>query len=76
MLKQERMKPLSCLFQLAWLTAFNEALFDQAEPREIAEWLAKIENGIAETELTLDSSPEQWRQAVRQWLNPDGRRQA
>lgn len=75
-LKQERMKPLSCLFQLAWLTAFNEALFDQAEPREIAGWLAKIENGIAETELTLDSSPERWRQAVRQWLNPDGRRQA
>ncbi|MGZ8194696.1 MAG: F0F1 ATP synthase subunit alpha, partial [Methylosarcina sp.] len=76
MLKQERLKPLSCLFQLAWLTAFNEAFFDKVEPREIAGWLAKIENGIAENELTLDSSSEQWRQAVRQWLNPDGRRQA
>lgn len=74
-LKQERLKPLSRLFQLAWLTAFNEGLFDQTEPRDIAGWLAKIENGIADARLNLDSPSEQWRQAVRQWLNPEGRRQ-
>jgi F-type H+-transporting ATPase subunit alpha len=76
LLKQERLKPLSCLFQLAWLTAFNDGLFDQAEPGEVAGRLAKIERNIAETELTLDSSPEQWRHAVRGWLNHDGERQA
>jgi F-type H+-transporting ATPase subunit alpha len=75
LLKQERLKPLSCLFQLAWLTAFNDGLFDQAEPREIAVWLVKIENGLAESALTLDSPSGQWRQAVRQWLNSEGRRQ-
>ncbi|WP_020564842.1 F0F1 ATP synthase subunit alpha [Methylosarcina fibrata] len=75
LLKQERLRPLSRLFQLAWLTAFNEGLFDQAEPREIAVWLAKIENGVAESGLNLDSPSGQWRQAVRHWLNPEGRRQ-
>jgi len=63
--------PLSSLFQLAWLTAFNDGFFDTAEPREIAGYLAKIEQGIASTVLTLDSSHEQWRQAISDWLNAD-----
>ena len=32
-LKQDRLVPLKALFQLAWLTAFNEGFFNQAQPK-------------------------------------------
>ncbi len=68
-LKQDRLVPLSSLFQLAWLTAFNDGFFNTAEPKEVAGYMAKIEQGIASTTLTLDSSHEQWRQVISDWLN-------
>ncbi len=72
-LKQDRLAPLSCLFQLAWLTAFNDGFLNTAEPKEIAGYLIKIKQGIASTTLTLDSSREQWRQAISDWLNADAK---
>ncbi|HEY8157404.1 MAG TPA: F0F1 ATP synthase subunit alpha [Methylobacter sp.] len=68
-LKQDRLALYSNLFQLAWLTAFNSGLFDQAAPEDIAGLLVRIEQGIKTTALTLESSPEQWRQAISEWLN-------
>lgn len=70
-LKQDRLAPLSGLFQLAWLIAFNDGFFNTVEPKEIAGYLTKIEQGISPTMLTLDSSHEQWRQAISDWLNID-----
>ncbi len=70
-LKQDRLAPLSGLFQLAWLIAFNDGFFNTAEPKEIAAYLAKIEQGTSSTMLTLDSSHEQWRQTISDWLNID-----
>jgi F-type H+-transporting ATPase subunit alpha len=67
-LKQDRLKPLSGLFQLAWLTAFNEGLFNTLEVAEITGCLAKIEQGVATTSLSLDSSLEQWQQAIISWI--------
>jgi F-type H+/Na+-transporting ATPase subunit alpha len=71
LLKQDRLAPLSGLFQLAWLTAFNDGFFNTADSKEITTYLAKIEQGIVSTTLTLDSSHEQWRQAISDWLNID-----
>lgn len=68
-LKQERLVPHSNLFQLAWLTAFNFGLFNQADPKDIAQLLVCIEQGIKSTALTLESDPEQWRLTVSEWLN-------
>jgi F-type H+/Na+-transporting ATPase subunit alpha len=70
-LKQDRRAPQSCLFQLAWLTAFNEGYFNHLEPSEIAGTLAKIEQGVAASTLTLDSSHEQWQQSVGGWIQID-----
>jgi F-type H+-transporting ATPase subunit alpha len=70
-LKQDRLVPLSGLFQLAWLIAFNDGFFNPVEPKEIAGYLTKIEQDISSTMLTLDSSHEQWRQAICDWLNTD-----
>ncbi|UOA07076.1 F0F1 ATP synthase subunit alpha [Methylobacter sp. S3L5C] len=72
-LKQDRLTPLSSLFQLAWLIAFNNGVFNKSEPKELMGYLGLISQGINGTDLTLDSSPEQWRQAVSEWLNSDAR---
>ncbi len=68
-LKQERLKPMSHLFQLAWLTAFNAGLFDRIEFTQIDRYLDNLEREAAQSGLTLDSPPEQWRQAVADWIS-------
>ncbi len=68
-LKQDRLAPHGNLFQLAWLTAFNSGMFNQAVPEDIPQMLANIEQGIETTALTLESSPEQWQLTVGEWLN-------
>jgi F-type H+/Na+-transporting ATPase subunit alpha len=68
-LKQDQLKPLSSLFQLAWLTAFNAGFFDKLELNQLPQYLAKFENEVDATSLSLDSSPEQWRQAVSDWIS-------
>ncbi len=67
-LKQDRLKPLSSLFQLAWLTAFNNGFFNTLKVAEIMGCLAKIEQGVESTSLSLDSSLEQWQQAISSWI--------
>ncbi|MGZ4953655.1 MAG: F0F1 ATP synthase subunit alpha [Methylobacter sp.] len=68
-LKQDRLAPHGNLFQLAWLTAFNSGMFNQAVPEDIPQMLVNIEQGIETTALMLESSPEQWQLAVGEWLN-------
>jgi len=67
-LKQDRLVPHGNLFQLAWLTAFNSGLFNQTAPEDIALMLIRIEQGLETATLTLDSSREQWQQALGEWL--------
>ncbi len=67
-LKQERLSPLSSEFQLAWLVAFNNGVFDDVEPEDIPSQLSLLEDRIKQTQLTLNSSREQWIEAVTAWL--------
>jgi F-type H+-transporting ATPase subunit alpha len=67
-LKQDRLAPHSNLFQLAWLSGFNAGLFNQAVPEDIPRMLASIDKSLKTTTLTLESPPEQWQQAVAEWL--------
>ncbi|MGZ5052024.1 MAG: F0F1 ATP synthase subunit alpha [Methylobacter sp.] len=68
-LKQERLTPHSILFQLAWLIAFNNGLFNQAAPEDVPRMLARIGEALENTALTLTTPAEQWRQALSKWLN-------
>jgi len=68
-LKQDRLHPLSSLFQLAWLTAFNAGFLNTVELNELAQFLSKMEREVETTALSLDSSPEQWRQTVNDWIS-------
>lgn len=67
-LKQDRLNPFSSLFQLAWLIAFNNNLFTLAKSEDIKNDLARIEQGVDDTALTLESNPGRWLEAIKDWL--------
>ncbi|MCB1816062.1 MAG: F0F1 ATP synthase subunit alpha, partial [Candidatus Competibacteraceae bacterium] len=69
-LKQDRLAPLPITFQLAWMIAFNDRLFDPYEGTPTAVLLNQLLQAVADTALTLDSPREQWVQAITGWLQP------
>ncbi|HET6464834.1 MAG TPA: F0F1 ATP synthase subunit alpha [Nitrospiria bacterium] len=67
-LKQNRLSPLSIEFQMAWLVAFNEGLFDDMDLGEIPGRLGRLAVRLPESGLQLSDSHEKWAQAVSSWL--------
>ncbi len=67
-LKQERLAPLPVEFQLAWLIAFNEGLFDGVALEQVATTLKRLQQQVATSGLRLDEERQQWLLAVRGWL--------
>lgn len=66
--KQERMAPLPIEFQLAWMVAYNEGLFDRFDINMIPAQLNRLARFIAQSTLTLGDSRDQWKQAVTAWM--------
>jgi len=67
-LKQDRLSPVPATSQLAWLIAFNEGLIDGHEIDAIPDVLNALEEAARNTDLTLDSTVEEWRSAITGWL--------
>ena len=67
-LGQDRLDPHHPLDQLAWLIACNENLLDGLEDDALAAALQQLRQGVAATDLSLDSPREQWLSSVRGWL--------
>ena len=67
-LKQDRLTPLSIEFQMAWLAAYNDGLFDDTEPADIRAHLTTLEQQVNRSGLTLNHPREQWSEAVCGWL--------
>jgi F-type H+-transporting ATPase subunit alpha len=67
-LKQDRLQPLPAEFQLAWLIAFNEGLFDRLEPEAIEALLARLVPWVAQSGLSLESGRENWVNALSDWF--------
>jgi len=70
--KQERLAPLPIEFQLAWMVAYNEGLFDTLALDTIAPRLGYLARCVAQGSLSLGDSREAWRQAVTGWLQERG----
>jgi F-type H+-transporting ATPase subunit alpha len=68
LLKQDRLAPVSPLFLMAWLVAFNDRRFEGVEPEEAARRLPRLGRGLENTSLTLDSPREEWSRAVADWM--------
>jgi F-type H+/Na+-transporting ATPase subunit alpha len=69
-LKQDRLSPVPVEFQLAWMIAFNEGLFDPEEPARVPQLLAAIGEALSRSSLGLDSEREAWVAALGDWLGP------
>jgi len=70
-LKQERLSPLPIEFQMAWLVAFNEGLFDKVDLEAIPALLERLALHVRQSELTLDDDHARWAEAVSAWLAPE-----
>ena len=68
LLKQDRLKPLPVEFQLAWLQAFNEGLFDRFEIEEIQPQIKQLEQHLLHNPLGLNDDRDSWIAALRGWL--------
>jgi F-type H+-transporting ATPase subunit alpha len=68
-LKQDRLAPVPVAFQMAWLVAFNDGLFEAVDLEEISAVLAALEGAARLTTLSLDSPREEWSAAVASWLS-------
>lgn len=68
-LKQDRLSPLSGEYQLAWLIAFNEGLFDQVDPEQVSKLLSHVKKSVKKSHLTLDSDRSQWLLKIGDWLS-------
>jgi F-type H+/Na+-transporting ATPase subunit alpha len=66
--KQDRLSPLPVEFQLAWLIAFNEGLFDAVAPADVPARLRRLQDELGRSDLSLDDNRERWVAAVTQWL--------
>lgn len=68
LLVQERLQPVSPEFQLAWLTAFNEGLFDDTPPDGVTAAMQQLQQAVTGSSLQLDSPREQWLSEIRRWM--------
>jgi len=68
-LKQGRLAPLPSEFQMAWLVAFNDGLFDDSGPESISARLKTLGDSVRHSSLSLDTSREEWSAAVSGWLS-------
>lgn len=67
-LKQDRLQPLAAEFQLAWLIAFNEGLFDVVEEEAIEAILGRLADWVKTAGLGLESGREAWLSGLRDWF--------
>ncbi|WP_051310024.1 F0F1 ATP synthase subunit alpha [Desulfogranum japonicum] len=67
-LKQDRLAPLPETFQMAWMVAFNDGLFDAVDPEAVAGILREIEGCVNGSVLDLDAPREEWSSVVSGWF--------
>jgi F-type H+-transporting ATPase subunit alpha len=63
-LKQGRLSPLPVKYQMAWLVAFNDGLFDTLDPDLIPDVLAALEEPGLRTLPGLEAPREEWSAAL------------
>ncbi|MBS0336204.1 MAG: F0F1 ATP synthase subunit alpha [Proteobacteria bacterium] len=70
--RQDRLAPEPIEFQLAWMMAHNEGMFDGVAPGALSERVRRIGTHVARGALTLDTDRERWLEALAGWLKEGG----
>jgi F-type H+-transporting ATPase subunit alpha len=68
MLKQDLLEPLPIEFQMAWLVAYNEGLFDDIELGQVKQHLALLQRQVERSGLNMAEGRDQWKSLVHAWL--------
>lgn len=68
-LKQDRLAPETSAFQLAWLIAYNDGLFDPLQPSQVNSQLEQLKQAMQQSALGLNSDLQQWRQFLKDVLS-------
>ena len=71
MLKQDMLNPLSIEFQMAWLVAYNEGLFDNVEPGKVKQRLASLQQQVEHARVSIEEGRDQWKSLVHAWLSEE-----
>lgn len=66
-LKQDRFELLDVTFQLAWMIAYNEGLFDKFELEQIHEVLTSISQKVKVSDLDLTVDRQKWLSQINSW---------
>jgi len=69
MLKQDLLTPLSIEFQMAWMVAYNEGLFDNVELGQVKQRLALLQRQVENARVSIDEARDQWKSLVHAWLS-------
>lgn len=67
-LKQELLQPLSIEFQMAWLVAYNEGLFDNVELGKIKQHMAQLQQQVEHASVSIEEGRDHWKNLVHVWL--------
>ncbi|MBI5438121.1 MAG: F0F1 ATP synthase subunit alpha [Nitrosomonadales bacterium] len=69
MLKQDLLAPLSIEFQMAWMVAYNEGLFDNVDLKQVKRHLALLQRQVENARVSIDEARDQWKSLVHAWLS-------
>ncbi|MDP2852149.1 MAG: F0F1 ATP synthase subunit alpha, partial [Gallionella sp.] len=68
-LKQDSLAPLTIEFQMAWLVAYNEGLFDNVGMGQVKQRLALLQRQVEHARVSIEEGRDQWKSLVHAWLN-------
>ncbi|MDE2311372.1 MAG: F0F1 ATP synthase subunit alpha, partial [Betaproteobacteria bacterium] len=69
MLKQDLLAPLPIEFQMAWMVAYNEGLFDNVEPGQVKQRMALLQRQVERAQVSIEEGRDQWKSLVHAWLS-------
>ncbi len=69
MLKQDLLAPLPIEFQMAWMVAYNEGLFDNVEPGRVKQRMALLQRQVERAQVSIEEGRDQWKGLVHAWLS-------
>lgn len=67
-LKQDLFTPLTIEFQMAWLVAYNEGLFDDIELTRVKSRLTLLQQQVERSGLSMDEGRDKWKSLAHAWL--------
>ena len=67
-LKQDLLSPQPVEFQMAWLVAYNEGLFDNLDLGQIRAHLMHLQEQVTSISINIDQGRDQWKTLIRAWL--------